>query len=181
MLLMVCNGRFQISTHALREEGDNSRSLATTFHHKFLPTPSARRATRSGVGYWYSPSLFLPTPSARRATFVAACTRPYSGFLPTPSARRATPWIALWVSQQQISTHALREEGDGRIHGKNLLHFISTHALREEGDNGNHCIMGRRMDFYPRPPRGGRPLTACLLLRSRAISTHALREEGDWA
>ena len=34
----------------------------------FLPTPSARRATRSGVGYWYSPSLFLPTPSARRAT-----------------------------------------------------------------------------------------------------------------
>ena len=34
-----------------------------------------------------------------------------------------------------ISTHALREEGDGAGHAKGKPHLISTHALREEGDS----------------------------------------------
>ena len=34
-------------------------------------------------------------------------------------------------------------------------------------------------DFYPRPPRGGRPSTFCPCLAYRWISIHALREEGD--
>ena len=34
-------------------------------------------------------------------------------------------------------------------------------------------------DFYPRPPRGGRPRTAKKEDASPAISIHALREEGD--
>ena len=34
-------------------------------------------------------------------------------------------------------------------------------------------------DFYPRPPRGGRPCEGCSGCRSPAISIHALREEGD--
>ena len=35
------------------------------------------------------------------------------------------------------------------------------------------------MNFYPRPPRGGRPLTALALELVAGISIHALREEGD--
>ena len=55
-----------------------------------------------------------------------------------------------------ISTHALREEGDGG-HGVGVSGCgISTHALREEGD-----------------------LTPCNAIRTALISTHALREEGD--
>ena len=81
--------------------------------------------------------------------------------------------------------------------GKN----ISIHALREEGDRLNFCWLFMLSYFYPRPPRGGRPVLLpvpplsagflstpsarratchadnCRLVN--AISIHALREEGD--
>ena len=34
-------------------------------------------------------------------------------------------------------------------------------------------------DFYPRPPRGGRPNSSCCRICVVRISIHALREEGD--
>ena len=34
-------------------------------------------------------------------------------------------------------------------------------------------------DFYPRPPRGGRPVALASFEGKDVISTHALREEGD--
>ena len=56
---------------------------------------------------------------------------------------------------------------------------ISIHALREEGDFAFLALAGFVLDFYPRPPRGGRPSLAFSLLCNREISIHALREEGD--
>ena len=35
---------------------------------------------------------------------------------------------------------------------------ISIHALREEGDDPKRVKEERQMNFYPRPPRGGRRL-----------------------
>ena len=64
-------------------------------------------------------------------------------FLSTPSARRATAKAGLWGIRQQISIHALREEGD---------------AVRK----GHHM---EKENFYPRPPRGGRPRTSLRLSR----------------
>ena len=56
-----------------------------------------------------------------------------------------------------ISTHALREEGDGQVQrGQPGRKKISTHALREEGD------MLVKLEKF-----------------GKEISTHALREEGD--
>ena len=55
-------------------------------------------------------------------------------FLSTPSARRATPRCLLSGYGFRISIHALREEGD--VHNLSPFRF--------------------EMDFYPRPPRGGR-------------------------
>ena len=55
-------------------------------------------------------------------------------FLSTPSARRAT----------QHDFHVWR------------IHDISIHALREEGDGRSRPIRPLIIDFYPRPPRGGR-------------------------
>ena len=56
-----------------------------------------------------------------------------------------------------ISIHALREEGDLRhpvpFRG---LPEISIHALREEGDVSPPGSRPPGLDFYPRPPRGGR-------------------------
>ena len=123
-------------------------------------------------------------------------------FLPTPSARRATPGPGQPLERSAISTHALREEGDGRRHPRAAQHQgISTHALREEGDRAPPCYPKRERYFYPRPPRGGRPSrvfsfssvstflpTPSARRATRIfsteplfvdISTHALREEGD--
>ena len=55
-----------------------------------------------------------------------------------------------------ISTHALREEGDFTGYAYIVGFKISTHALREEGDRIRQRVDARPLDFYPRPPRGGR-------------------------
>ena len=104
----------------------------------------------------------------------------WSKFLPTPSARRATPGLRSWKLHADISTHALREEGDQifAVETGAILR-ISTHALREEGDlifvypdpftvlflptpsarraTGDvGPLIWLTKNFYPRPPRGGR-------------------------
>ena len=56
---------------------------------------------------------------------------------------------------------------------------ISIHALREEGDSLSEAITKLKADFYPRPPRGGRPDTPSDAHKITFISIHALREEGD--
>ena len=56
---------------------------------------------------------------------------------------------------------------------------ISIHALREEGDTSISKCGLRQEHFYPRPPRGGRPLSAAMTVTAGLISIHALREEGD--
>ena len=105
-----------ISTHALREEGDVAEGDEIPFTKIFLPTPSARRAT------------------VQLADEIAA----WEQFLPTPSARRATISGVDHIVVKIISTHALREEGDGTVGGKFFASKkISTHALREEGDRYN--------------------------------------------
>ena len=52
--------------------------------------------------------------------------------------------------------------------------------IREEGDPGDNAHCRRRGYFYPRPPRGGRPLLHPVSKIHAKISIHALREEGDW-
>ena len=56
-----------------------------------------------------------------------------------------------------ISIHALREEGDQGRGNKSERRLISIHALREEGDSVSIIIPAAADNFYPRPPRGGRP------------------------
>ena len=81
-----------------------------------------------------------------------------SAFLSTPSARRATySFMALFKVSKAISIHALREEGDTRP----------------------VCCCTNIINFYPRPPRGGRLLVAGREIAVTEISIHALREEGD--
>ena len=78
-------------------------------------------------------------------------------FLSTPSARRATAGAL------------------GTAYASN----ISIHALREEGDTAWHNFLPQKLNFYPRPPRGGRPSRDVDGQRVIGISIHALREEGD--
>ena len=101
-----------------------------------------------------------------------------------------------------ISIHALREEGDTVFRDSSTITKISIHALREEGDGkawnvrdqtdtflstpsarratrqrASEILFSR--NFYPRPPRGGRPIDQQAEIDSYLISIHALREEGD--
>ena len=102
---------------------------------EFLSTPSARRATR-GLSGTIRMTIFLSTPSARRATAGYVVIGDTLVFLSTPSARRATVINFAVYEDSIISIHALREEGD-------LLRVKSSKSSSY---------------FYPRPPRGGRPL-----------------------
>ena len=57
--------------------------------------------------------------------------------------------------------------------------IISIHALREEGDKSARSFLRLLMNFYPRPPRGGRHAGLDYDPIIDIISIHALREEGD--
>ena len=122
---------------------------------------------------------FYPRPP--RGGRQRGCGEPQGSnqFLSTPSARRATDVKATAYNKALISIHALREEGD---------------AERRWSESP-------ATNFYPRPPRGGRPasrargvgtknflstpsarratLSIWTSQSSFCISIHALREEGD--
>ena len=79
-------------------------------------------------------------------------------FLSTPSARRATHNNFAQRVPVLISIHALREEGDNMQSPARQSREISIHALREEGDLAVTAQTCSSSYFYPRPPRGGRPV-----------------------
>ena len=57
--------------------------------------------------------------------------------------------------------------------------FLSTPSARRATTFRDPLPLGHG-DFYPRPPRGGRPMLF-ILSAGQKISIHALREEGDLA
>ena len=143
-----------ISIHALREEGDEYVDAADNALKVFLSTPSARRATTR---------ISAKVKSVR--------------FLSTPSARRATDPAGQKGGVLDISIHALREEGDP-WHRQTCWpkHEISIHALREEGDAASPGAARTTENFYPRPPRGGRPAARTqLIMRHVFLSTPSAR------
>ena len=173
--------RMVISIHALREEGDAGACMEREGQEDFYPRP----------------------PRGGRQSATRFPVRGVTIFLSAPSARRATRPFGVAVDDQIISIHALREEGDSSAH--RLTHVqrtISIHALREEGDflrltagalldaflstpSAKRATISvsrtarRSADFYPRPPRGGRPIQLDAVDMVIGISIHALREEGD--
>ena len=156
-----------------------AESVVSIVH--FYPRPP-RGGRQSKAGKDALKKLFLSTPSARRATIayiVNECISiiisihalreegdetcsikltAISYFYPRPprggrrARSRGTPGTIA------ISIHALREEGDGvLLRACPDVVGISIHALREEGDLSENRRAHNRNDFYPRPPRGGRP------------------------
>ena len=56
--------------------------------------------------------------------------------------------------------------------------FLSTPSARRATVH-DEVEVGLGVNFYPRPPRGGRPQKAPVWRFVYSISIHALREEGD--
>ena len=171
-----------ISIHALLAEGDTASRPAGAPTGQFLSTPSSRRATRPSTG-GIGDFLFLSTPSSRRATERRRRSlwepdhfypRPPRGgrplgttgdadflkvFLSTPSSRRATAVLYRPHSLSRfLSTPSSRRATCNELINGGQALVISIHALLAEGDlrcQARHA--GPWHDFYPRPPRGGRP------------------------
>ena len=125
----------QFSIHALREEGDSSPNRATSQPIYFYPRPPRGGRLTSSSGSRPS-AIFLSTPSARRATAISSASCPSCGYFyprpprggrrpapPAPSCPRSyfyprpprggrQPGAASGLPGQDISIHALREEGD---------------------------------------------------------------------
>ena len=102
-------------------------------------------------------------------------------FLSTPSARRATALNVALLEVVGISIHALREEGDRagpRRRTARRYQFLSTPSARR-ATQATPSRTTQLKNFYPRPPRGGRPPQPWQRWFWRIISIHALREEGD--
>ena len=169
---------YNISIHALREEGDLQPHRTEVRLTDFYPRPP-RGGRPAGVG-----------------------AAPNGGEISIHALREeGDPLHRGGHGLPAISIHALREEGDLEALRVILGVEISIHALREEGDSASSASIGSMSDFYPRPPRGGRPAAsthhsakpsflstpsarrATLLdqtgLELGVISIHALREEGD--
>ena len=168
----------------------------------FLSTPSARRATSCCGRLSDGKTYFYPRPPRGGRLGFHVTDRDVWEFLSTPSARRATCGVSELV--RRVRNFYPRPPRGGRRCGMGLLSLvfgflstpsarratylppsslmhcaISIHALREEGDSPYRPRRALRTNFYPRPPRGGRPASAPVLPATWGISIHALREEGD--
>ena len=100
-------------------------------------------------------------------------------FLSTPSARRAT--LKCFFRNERrvfLSTPSARR-------ATSVWYFPSTFLCNfyprppRGGRPQQRAAAITVADFYPRPPRGGRPVAALTVDNTRIISIHALREEGD--
>ena len=112
---------------------------------------------------WYFPSTFLcnfyPRPPRGGRRHARRHPKVEQQFLSTPSARRATAIFVDVHQYEEISIHALREEGDGILSEKTTEteKFLSTPSARR-ATASRRSQEAREHYFYPRPPRGGRHL-----------------------
>ena len=193
----------QISIHALREEGDLQPFWCSSSAGLFLSTPSARRATGSGLDPGPGRMISIHALREEGDRMVVVKTSSQIDFYPRPPRGGRRDAACGRDGHTGISIHALREEGDfhssgfsrvafhfyprpprgGRLSAQRAngckasflstpsarratfyfffvparLLWISIHALREEGDLSIVIVSIIMTDFYPRPPRGGRP------------------------
>ena len=126
-----------ISIHALREEGDVHGLLAVCRPVYFYPRPprGGRRCPADHVAVKLQISIHALREEGDAVTgsqlFLIV------SFLSTPSARRATQNRKAPTPLYFFSTPPLRVVGDPADHAEDQKEEISIHALREEGDCKN--------------------------------------------
>ena len=147
-----------ISIHALREEGDAKTTLDRGHRHKFLSTPSARRATAARIAA-YKGWVFLSTPSARRATWSLwmRWNHPQNFYPRPPRGGRPLPrWLHLWRGGNFYPRPPRGGRRRARRTTSTSTLFLSTPSARRATGAARAAERSRQY-FYPRPPRGGRP------------------------
>ena len=170
-----------ISIHALREEGDQNSTTKPVCLKIFLSTPSARRATPTGPRKNVESKISIHALREEGDPRLYRGTADAGDFYPRPPRGGRLEQQAAMSYNSAISIHALREEGDARTRAIMCLTFtfLSTPSARRATTAYQRQTCSDT-DFYPRPPRGGRPLALSLEPCDQLISIHALREEGDY-
>ena len=197
----------RISIHALREEGDLVNISLRLCEGQFLSTPSARRATpRATFGAMKLPNFYPRPPRGGRHKLVEQRPRrhyisihalreegddrssftspPRRRFLSTPSARRATCQQGrgggdfLFLS----TPSARRATRYAKVKEFSSSEFLSTPSARRATGYPAQALWPCR-DFYPRPPRGGRPTSqkmekAAMEFLSTPSARRATRQNG---
>ena len=172
-----------LSTPSARRATNLDSVISQLF--RFLSTPSARRATPRvkppgdfSTDFYPRPPRggrpaqlkkrqtvreFLSTPSARRATQHAGLSGLHpDNFYPRPPRGGRRLILSVLPISNKISIHALREEGDYAKGRKKRAPagFLSTPSARRATDLSLRTV-ATLDNFYPRPPRGGRPDVPC--------------------
>ena len=144
--------------HALREEGDVFKRSGALTKGQFLSTPSARRATGQPAGHVPAGRISIHALREEGDSHICALCAGFPAFLSTPSARRATRLGSRQRRHRAISIHALREEGDPRVLST-ICSTVNFYPRPPRGGRPPPSVPGSdiQSDFYPRPPRGGRP------------------------
>ena len=145
-----------ISIHALWVEGDVLKAViritvCISIHALRVEGDANMAGTEKTRGYFY------PRPPGGGRQQIRDMYDRGIKFLSTPSGWRATD-VAI------DDRHCAR---------------ISIHALRVEGDLASGRSSCLDLDFYPRPPGGGRHFFGFRFAVALEISIHALRVEGD--
>ena len=193
---------YEISIHALREEGDKTTVAAASPPTNFYPRPPRGGRRRCDVVDLQvleisihalreegdtarpprrpTPSNFYPRPPRGGRPSTSHLSLLLMIFLSTPSARRATIKNGYAIDDDKFLSTPSARRATIPINIADVQDAqISIHALREEGDLEDVKDIQRVCDFYPRPPRGGRLRSKERALMVYSISIHALREEGD--
>ncbi len=175
--------RRDISIHALREEGDTTARIRGSRSRISIHALRAGGGRRQRVEIYPYLAHFYPRPPRGGRPFFPAIIDIVKSisihalreegdfavrdlhlaniqFLSTPSARRATlRRVCSPSTSPRISIHALREEGDEQLYvgqGAAARSFLSTPSARRATISQPRARM-EGCNFYPRPPRGGRP------------------------
>ena len=175
----IISEAMEISIHALREEGDLLRQRFDGITLDFYPRPPRGGRLQRDILH-VSVHKFLSTPSARRATRRKRWERPHSwisihalreegdllrqrfdgitlDFYPRPPRGGRLQRDILHVSVHKFLSTPSARRATRRKRWERPHSWISIHALREEGDKPRKRAWPPSTNFYPRPPRGGRP------------------------
>ena len=125
---------------------------------RFLSTPSARRATTNT--HHARDTLEISIHALREEGDLCPILRSLrpKNFYPRPPRGGRQNTVSSMTGQYDISIHALREEGDAQepVSAEQDVQFLSTPSARRATVSSDFSTLKTR-DFYPRPPRGGRP------------------------
>ena len=168
-----------ISIHALREEGDclivRQRGPAQDFYPR--PPRGGRLQTSCDSS---QATNFYPRPPRGGRPRQPIVMRFHGYFYPRPprGGRRSAP---LFRPSSRNYFYPRPPRGGRRQarSGRQVAQDISIHALREEGDRTAHGISNAAYRFLSTPSARRATGADEGIRQAQAISIHALREEGD--